>query len=441
MKFKTIVLIAFFAAGLISCSENKNAGSIELPLVMKNGYGPFNSAMGGITNYSEDESNPWIKTYLKIKGAPENWTDTKFGDIDINIYQTVYQNYLLGNISKEFYDQLQKGWNWTPDTLLLSKTPLKCKIAFASGKDPDGEMKMILDANNNQDLSDDKQIKPLEIAGNKGLNKDSLALSNTIKVSYETFVDNKIVEETTSVYVAYLSELDVFMCNFPQYATTTLDGEEIAVCSNSFTNLDYKDPTIALISDSLKKGGKVANDDLISKNEYIEIKGKIYKNAGVNQKNKTLILEQTNLPKEQLLSTQVGYRSFPFEGIDFKNNSSISLDKLKGKYVLLDFWAVWCSPCKKEIPHLKDLYKKTDRSKFEIISIVGESESTVLDGLIKEHGITWPQIMANDTNKLINKYSVDGYPTTFLIDPEGIIIAKNLRGKELEDKVVSLTKK
>ena len=107
---------------------------------------------------------------------------------------------------------------------------------------------------------------------------------------------------------------------------------------------------------------------------------------------------------------------------------------------MLDFWSVTCGPCIAEFPHLKELYSKTDRAKFEIIGIVGHSASDRLKKVIDQHEITWPQILSNDTNKIIENYRISGYPTTLLIDPEGVVVVKNLRGKELEEKILNLMK-
>lgn len=437
MKFSTFTFSLFIAC-LLSCTPDK---VIKLPITEEDGYGPFKSALGGISPYSEDENNPWKKTYLTISGAPENWSDIKFGDIDTDIYQTVYQNYYQGNITKERYEELQNSWDWQPDSLSLSKEPVKCKIAFAVGKDSIGDTNMIIDANNNFDLSDDKIFKPTVINPNDQLNIDSLAITNSITVMYERFINNNKVKVNAPLVVVHMSEYDMLMCNFSQFATTKLNGEEIFISSDGFTNLSYKDPGIVWIKDSLVEGEKVEYEKIISKNEYIEIKGEIYKNLGVNRNENVLILEKTDLPKDQLYSSQVGYKSFDFAGNDFKTKSSILSDSLKGKYVLLDFWAVWCGPCIQEIPNLKSLYEKVDRSKFEIIGIVGDSPTDALEKLLTKHAISWSQIVSDDTNKIKEKYGVHGYPTTFLINPEGIIVAENLRGKELEDKIISLIKK
>jgi peroxiredoxin len=90
------------------------------------------------------------------------------------------------------------------------------------------------------------------------------------------------------------------------------------------------------------------------------------------------------------------------------------------------------------MPNLKTLYENTDRSKIEFLGIVGDSPAEGLEKMIERFGITWQQILSDETNPIVKKYGVNSYPTTLLIDPEGIIIAKNLRGKALEDKIKEL---
>ena len=85
-------------------------------------------------------------------------------------------------------------------------------------------------------------------------------------------------------------------------------------------------------------------------------------------------------------------------------------------------------------------YEKTDREKFEIVGVVGDSPLDALMKIIETDSITWSQILSTDSNKIKEEYGIKGYLTTFLIDPEGVIIAKDLRGLELEMKVLELVK-
>ena len=238
------------------------------------------------------------------------------------------------------------------------------------------------------------------------------------------------------------------MSRLALYATTQYKGERIAVSLGN-TSVSYENIQLAFIN-NLKKGELIDEENIYKENEYIEIKNEIYKIIGVNTDKFTLTLERidvgndavslkkADLSEIEVFSTHKGDKLYPFQGEEFTTKEMISLENLRGKYVLLDFYGTWCLPCIDDIPKLKELYFKTDREKFEMIGIVGKSQPDALRRLINNYSIDWPQIMSDDTNLLIEKYGISKYPTTFLIDPEGIIIAIDLRGKELEEKILSL---
>jgi thiol-disulfide isomerase/thioredoxin len=318
--------------------------------------------------------------------------------------------------------------------------PVKVKIAFVIGKDSDGTLKMAIDTNNNLDLSDDDLFIPLEMNSFDWSKKDSLAKAYAINISFETFVHNKIVPVSVPLFIVCNSRVNSFMCNFLQYSTTKFKGEQIAVSSSNFTNLSYHDIGLALVPNNLKNGEKIKREVIYRQNEYLELKDELYKLLGVNTNKNALLLEKTDSPKWQLFSTQIGYKSYPFQGEEVSSKTTITLERLKGKYVLLDFWAEWCGPCIGEFPHLKELYSNTDREKFEIIGIAGNSSFDGIKKLIDKHELTWSQIVSDDINKIIETYGINSYPTTLLLNTEGVIVAKNLRGNELEEKVLSLIK-
>jgi len=105
---------------------------------------------------------------------------------------------------------------------------------------------------------------------------------------------------------------------------------------------------------------------------------------------------------------------------------SLKLDSYKGKFVLIDFWGSWCAPCREEIPHLKKLYTTISREKLEIIGIA-QDDSVRLCNYIEEQNIIYPNVLAS--KQLITTYGISAFPTSYLIDPDGIIIQKNLRGE------------
>ena len=127
----------------------------------------------------------------------------------------------------------------------------------------------------------------------------------------------------------------------------------------------------------------------------------------------------------------------PFEAKEFSTGRNIALNSLKGKYVYIDFWGTWCRGCVAELPEIKKIYNKFDRSQVEFIGVAYDTPLN-LKKAINKSNIRWPQILSDSVNKLIEKYKITGFPTSILLDKKGRIIQMNLRAGELEGKLNSL---
>jgi cytochrome c-type biogenesis protein CcmH/NrfG/peroxiredoxin len=121
----------------------------------------------------------------------------------------------------------------------------------------------------------------------------------------------------------------------------------------------------------------------------------------------------------------------------------LSLEKLRGKVVLLDFWASWCVPCRQDIPEVRKIWKKYSGDQFVMIGINLDSNRPAFEAYMKEEGITWPQYWdgLGWGNKLARLYGVFAIPHTVLIDQDGVIQATGLRGERLSDKIGEVLKK
>ena len=112
----------------------------------------------------------------------------------------------------------------------------------------------------------------------------------------------------------------------------------------------------------------------------------------------------------------------------------LSIAKYRGKVVLVDFWATWCAPCVRELPNVIKAYEKHHGEGFEIVGISLDQEEQKVKDFTKEKGMTWQQFFYGKGwgNKLAVMYGIQSIPATFLLNGEGKIIGKDLRGDDLE---------
>ncbi|MBQ6746417.1 MAG: TlpA family protein disulfide reductase [Bacteroidaceae bacterium] len=120
------------------------------------------------------------------------------------------------------------------------------------------------------------------------------------------------------------------------------------------------------------------------------------------------------------------------------NGQEKSLDDLcEGKeYIMIDFWATWCVPCRQEMPNVKEQYAKYADKGFEVIGISEDRSKPTMDEFVEKEGIKWP--VFRDQTKIAALYGVAMIPTTFIIDAHGVVVAKDLRGDDLGAKLAQL---
>jgi len=124
------------------------------------------------------------------------------------------------------------------------------------------------------------------------------------------------------------------------------------------------------------------------------------------------------------------------------NGKTVSLSSFRGKYVLLDFWASWCGPCRAEKPNVVAAYAKFKDKNFTILSVSLDNNKDPWQKAIKDDGLTWTQVsdLKGWGSAAATAYNVQSIPSNFLIDTSGKVIAKNLREKQLDETLSSVLK-
>lgn len=390
---------------LVSCGgPGLPENIVELPLVWHEGYGPVTGIHSG---YISLQQHP-MENYLRLEAGPlpDDIFDAEIGVIILNHYQLMYQGHLAGKTPQDMYDYYSKAWD-NYDESMLSPEPLKCYILVAIGKDAEGNARLIVDANANNDFTDDPAVQLSDYDAEKYY---------PVMTEYDRYVDGKVhrLKRPLVIFKPFRDGAD-YTYHFYDHATIEKEGKVVGVVGNSRMEQD-RDFEVGQIAN-----GDTAKpvDAMLTPGEYLMIDSTYYKILDMNGPHDRIRLER--MPEGKLYSTQVGMEPHPFSGTDMVSGEQISLEELRGKYVYIDFWSDGCGPCIAEMPTLNAIYEGTDRSQIAFIGIADGDESRVRQ-VMERQGVNWPTILNTAENDIIKRYNVTGFPTTFIVGPDGTVL-------------------
>ncbi|SMO77846.1 TlpA family protein disulfide reductase [Gracilimonas mengyeensis] len=417
----TVFGVLLFSFSVVAQNNSNNSFQLELPLIKNTGQVPpiLAISMGG--GYTFEPKYPGEPDKL-----PKSLKEGKVIHGIIDYYQYIQQGFTKGFIDSATWQRAMV----MIDEQTVTDEWVDVIVTVAVGEDENGNPTVYTeDEDGSFGTKNPVYFKPTVVVFQDN-NFEVMEAKITARFNY--FDGEKIVTHEGLASLMYLrdtppSESLQLYFNELRIGTWEVHGQRFDIALSKESAPPYRKEPFTYLYIDLDENGifDVMPDGMESYavTEPFHIAGESWEISEIAMDGSSV----TIVPSAEEVDPKVALRPGT-EAPDFTaetlSGSELSLKDLQEKYVLLDFWGTWCGPCIEALPTIKEAYEKYGGEHFEIVGIAYESNLENFGEFIAEENINWPQIPEIfDTNNPIQEmYSVDGYPTYYLLSPDGVIV-------------------
>ncbi|MCH8485396.1 MAG: TlpA family protein disulfide reductase [Candidatus Cyclonatronum sp.] len=428
LKLLFWVCLAFILKAEAAVAEPPE--EIRISMELAQGFGDFTPFSGILRQL--DDANPWKKSYPVPEGLPEHLSgkEVQLLYVTHDFVQHAWQSYITGTLDSAFVHNALNSWGVNPEQ--LTDQPLGLYTVLLSWVDEAGDAFVMYSDEAPYTFEDaemfkvpafsmqDTESQPLALPVNFEVYREGAVhrLQRNLRLNIPAGFNMPGIEGPVLFYGYYehfKGELTIagesFEAGLHNHFMSALFGEESDMLQVRSAGGEWSEPA--------KPG------------QFLKLGEHAYQFVSAAFDGSEVVLRYVPDYDEQR-GTQAGMRALAFEQEDL-SGELISLDEELGKWVFLDFWGTWCGPCIAEMPYLKEAWRLFLGDEFQFIGIANDTRET-LERFVEEWELGWPQLISHgsETNALNELYGIRAWPTTMLLNDEGIITETSVRGFQLE---------
>ncbi|MFO8028495.1 MAG: redoxin domain-containing protein [Cyclonatronaceae bacterium] len=424
------------------------ADTLIISLDQVKGFGPFYPSSGFLRELSGN--NPWIAAIPEVSGVPDSLVGFRVYVQHMHFKQHAWQSWKAGLLDSSHVMDAFAAWG--ADTTRVTAQYLDLHVTIATGTDSRGQTRVIITPGT--DLSGaTAHILPDTAVTEPFPDRASMVVE---PIRFELFDGDSVITAESWYRVSGPVPFGIPGETTPTlihgtYAHRRADlhlGQDtvFVFLQNEFLDGSYDHQKALLFVGHPPAERPVTPDMLASVGEYVIIGGEHYRFDDVRIDGSEIrLVREPDIAAQT--GTQPGLRAPELRGEVFvpvpengdpgaDGAAEFDLADMRGSWIFLDFWGTWCPPCIDEMPFLKEAWRLFRDDGFAMVGIAYD-EAVALARFLDERDIDWPQILEEQggANEILRTWGILGFPSTFLLDEEGIVRYRQLRHYELERKL------